>query len=373
MKPIRVLHENVVMDPGGIETQLMRIYRNIDREKVQFDFMVHRPYKGAYDDEILSMGGKIYYTAPFNPFFYNEYMNSMINVFKENPYYKIIVVHSELALGPLKAAKKMSVPVRVCFSHNNQNKINLKKFFLEYEKFYLKTYCTDMFAVSEMAARYTFGNEVVNNKQVKIIKNGINIDDFIFDQDKRIIKRKELGLDDRIIVGHIGRFMEQKNHLFLLDVFNEFLKIRKDAHLILIGEGRLENQIRQKISKLGINKNVSILGRRMDIGELMQAMDIFLFPSFYEGFGNVVMEAQAAALPTLISDVLTNEVIYTDYAYKCSLGNEAKEWASKLNDIIDKSVVRKNMRSYVEAAGFDINKTTQWFENFYIDSNYKYL
>lgn len=367
MEPVRVLHENVVMDPGGIETQLMRIYRNIDRHKVQFDFLVHRAYKGAYDDEILNMGGRIYYTAPFNPFFYNKYINTMKNVFKKHPEYKVFVVHSELALGPLKVAKEMGIPVRICFSHNNQTRINLKRFFLEYEKLYLKQYCTNMFAVSEIAARYSFGNDVVENNKVNLIKNGIEVSDYIFDEVKRNIKRKELGLEEKFVVGHIGRFMEQKNHIFLLEVFNEFKKVRKDAHLILIGEGRLESKIRNKISELGINDSVSILGRRMDVADLMKAMDVFLFPSFYEGLPNVVIEAQASALPVLMSDSISREVIFSDYVFNYSLTQKAKKWAYKLNEVLLNNIIRKDMSKVVAINGYNVREKAKWYEKIYLN------
>lgn len=367
MEPIRILHENVIMDPGGIETQLMRIYRNIDRNKVQFDFLVHRHQKGAYDDEINDLGGKVHYTAPFNPLFYNRYMESMRKVFDEYPFYKVMVVHSELALGPLIVAKEKNVPVRICFSHNNQNRINLKRFFLEYEKLYLKKYCTDMFAVSELAARYTFGNKVVDRKQVKIVKNGIIINDFIFDLNERNQLRNELHLDSKCIIGHIGRFMDQKNHMFLLDIFRELLNIRGDVHLVLVGEGRLELHIRDKIKSLGLDDYVTILGRRMDVGSLMKAMDCFVFPSFYEGFGNVIMEAQAASLPVVMSSVISDEVIFSESVHKMSLEKNAKQWAFKVNEILKENKKRVNMYDVVSKAGYNILDTAKWYEDYYLN------
>ena len=294
-------------------------------------------------------------------------MDSMRKVFEKYPYYKVIVVHSELALGPLKVAKEKNIPVRICFSHNNQNKINLKRFFLEYEKYFLKKYCTDMFAVSELAARYTFGNGVVEDNKVQLVKNGIIIKDFTFSLEKRISKRKELKLEDKCIIGHIGRFMEQKNHMFLIDVFKELLRSRKDVHLILVGEGRLENKIREKINTLGIKDNVTILGRRMDIGDLMKAMDFFVFPSFYEGFGNVIMEAQAASLPILMTSDISDEVIFSEYVHKMSLDEDAKKWAKKIDNVLKETVVRKDMSEIVSSAGFNILNTAKWYENYYLN------
>ena len=138
MEPIRILHENVIMDPGGIETQLMRIYRNIDRSKVQFDFLLHRTQKGAFDEEIRAMGGRIYYAEAFNPFRYMQYMNSMLTFFKEHTEYKIMIAHAELALGPLICAKKAGIPVRICYSHNGRFALNLKRCFMDFETLFLK-------------------------------------------------------------------------------------------------------------------------------------------------------------------------------------------------------------------------------------------
>ena len=219
MEPIRILHENVKMETGGIETQLMRIYRKIDRSKIQFDFLVHRKEKGAYDDEIKALGGRIFYSEPFNPFKHLKYVKSMNSFFKEHPEYKIMIAHSELALWPLIVAKKNKVPVRICYSHNGRSKFCLKRIFMDIERLFIKKFCNLMFAVSKLAARYTFGKKAVANGDVRIIKNGLIVEDFKFNQLIRDQKRKALNLEDKFIVGHVGRFMMQKNHSFLIVIF----------------------------------------------------------------------------------------------------------------------------------------------------------
>lgn len=367
MEPIRILHENVIMDPGGIETQLMRIYRNIDKSKVQFDFLLHRTQKGAYDDEIRDMGGRIYYAEPFNPFHHIKYINSMKKFFAEHSEYKIMIAHAELALCPLKVAAKAGVPWRICYSHNGRFALNLKRCFMDYETLFLKKYCTEMFAVSELAARYTFGDKAVDNGEVRLIKNGIMVDDFVFNEAIRNNKRAELGLENKFVVGHVGRFMQQKNHMFLLETFAKLHEMRDDAYLILIGEGRLENEIRSKIQELHIEDAVTLLGRRSDVNELMQAMDVLMFPSLWEGFPNVAIEAQAAALPVYMSENITTEANFSQYSHRLPLDKGAEYWAKTIYEKEISPLDRIDMSQTMREQGYDVVATAKWYENYYIN------
>ena len=225
MEPIRVLHENVVMDMGGIENLLMNIYRNIDREKVQFDFMVHRDKDAYFDDEIRNLGGRIYKCSPFNPFKHFKYMSDINKILKEHPGYNIIHAHSELNMWPLKSAKKYNIPIRISHSHSTREIKDLKWLFMEYEKIFLKQQCTDLFACSIDAARWLYGEKAVKQNKIKYIKNGIKVDDFEFHIDIRNRIRKELNLENNFVIGHVGRFMKEKNHKFMLDILKEIKKI----------------------------------------------------------------------------------------------------------------------------------------------------
>lgn len=368
MEPIRILHENVIMDPGGIETQLMRIYRNIDRTKVQFDFLLHRTQKGAFDDEIRAMGGRIFYAEAFNPFRYMKYMNSMLKFFKAHPEYKIMIAHAELALGPLVCAKKAGIPVRICYSHNGRFAFSLKRCFMDFETLFLKKYCTNMFAVSELAARYTFGNKAVDAGKVRLIKNGLYVDEFIFNEEVRKAKRKELGLEDKFIVGHVGRFMQQKNHMFLLEVFAEIHKRRSDSHLILIGEGRLEEEIKAKANELKISEFVTLLGRRTDVNDLMKAMDMLLFPSLWEGFPNVAIESQASALPVYMSTNITEEAHFSQYSHRLDLAKGPEAWADEICRDFENPIERIDMSAKMIEEGCNVQATAKWYEQFYLDT-----
>lgn len=367
MEPVRILHEVVLMDPGGIETQLMRIYRNIDRSKVQFDFLLHRTQEGAYDAEIRAMGGRIYYAEPFNPFRYADYYRSMLRFFKAHSEYKIMIAHTELALGPLVCAKKAGIPMRICYSHNGRFAFSLKRCFMDFETLFLKKYCTDMFAVSKLAARYTFGAKTVDAQKVRIIQNGIHVEDFVFDEAVRNQKRKELGMENALIIGHVGRFMVQKNHMFLLVVFAQLQRLRPEARLLLIGEGRLEEKIRQKAEELGVLKFITFLGRRSDVNAWMKAMDVLLLPSLWEGFPNVAIEAQASALPTYMSENITDEAAFSPYCRRLSLEDGAKAWAEEICGDLTHPLPRVDMSQTMLEKGCDVRATAKWYEQFYLE------
>lgn len=365
MEPIRILQENVIMDPGGIESLLMNLYRHIDRDVIQFDFMLHRSDKGTYDDEIKEMGGKIYITEPFNPFHHGKYMSSMRKVMSDHPEYKIIHAHSELNYWPLKVAKQLGIPVRISHSHNAKSTINLKYLFLCYEKAFIKDVATDWFMCSSLAGEWTYGKKAVTEGKCIFLKNGIETQKYAYNRTIREEKRKELGITDNFVIGHIGRFMQQKNHAFLIDIFSTVKKMNPKAKLLLVSEGRLMDEIKQKVSSLGLQNDVLFLGFRNDINELMQAMDVFVLPSLWEGLPFTLVEAQAAGLPCVISDVISDESIVTDLIKKESLKQSAEIWAKKILNVYDETT-RKDTAYLVKDAGFDIETSAQWLQEFYL-------
>lgn len=369
MEPIRVLHETVIMDPGGIEGLLMNVYRHIDRTQVQFDFMVHRPERAFYEDEIERLGGRIYRTARFSPFpgQYQAYMRATEKILREHPEYKVLHAHAELNLWPLMAAEKAGIPTRIAHSHNARTGINLKYFFLLYEKAGIKNYCTHMFMCSTPAGIWSFGRRAVASGDVKLIKNGIETEKFSFDRQLRMKKRQELGLKDQFAVGHVGRFMRQKNHTFLIDIFAAIHKKNPNSVLLLAGDGRLMEEIQNKVRALGLERWVMFLGNRRDVNELMQAMDVFLFPSLWEGLPLTGIEAQAAGLPVVMSDVITDEVRITDHVYTVSLKEPAEVWADKVLSVRGEDG-RENTRKQIIDAGFDIRSTAAWLQDFYLDA-----
>lgn len=365
MEPIRILQENVIMDPGGIESLLMNLYRHIDRDIIQFDFLLHRPQEGTFDKEIQELGGKIYRAEPFNPFHHSAYINGMRKVVEEHPEYKIIHAHSELNYWPLKVAKQLGVPVRIAHSHNARSTLNLKYFFLSYEKAVIKLAATDLFMCSTIAGEWSYGKKAIRDGRCIFLKNGIETDKYVFNEKTRRNIREKLDIQNNFVIGHVGRFMKQKNHTFLIDIFAEVSKMIPESKLILVSEGRMMDDIKKKVHEMGLQDKVSFLGFRDDVNELMQAMDVFVLPSLWEGLPFTLVEAQSAGLPCVISDVISDEAIVSNIIKKLSLKKNASFWAKEIIDFY-RNTQRKDISSIVKEAGFDIITSANWLQNYYL-------
>lgn len=326
MEPIRVLHNIVLMDAGGIETLVMNLYRHIDKEQILFDFLVHRPQEGYYEKEIREYGGKVYRTRPFNPLHMREYKKECMNILTSHPEYKVFHVHQELGLWTLDYAHQAGIPTRIAHAHNAKTVVNLKYFFFLYEKMFIKKHCTDMFMCSKPAGEWLFGKQAVQDGKVKYINNSIETDRFKYNEQTRRDMREKLGVGDKIVIGHVGRFAQPKNHTFILDVFNEIHRMNKNTVLVLCGEGKLEDDIKAKTKALGLENDVIFTGV-MDTSVLYQALDLFLFPSLWEGLPLTGIEAQTSGLPIVMSDVIADETVVTDNVTRLSLSNSADVWA----------------------------------------------
>lgn len=286
------------MNTGGAETFLMKMYRALDREKYQMDFCVNSD-KNFYEKEILALGGKIYKVPAKSqslPGWYRETKR----VIRENGYrYVIRVCDHSLAALDLLAARRGGADHLIMRSSNASSGSRMKVFLHKMFRFLAVSVPTVKLAPSTEAAEYTFGKGCVDNGDVVLLHNAIDTDVYHFDPEGRERVRKELGLEGMFVVGHVGRFNQQKNHDFLLDVFYALQKKKPEARLVLVGQGELEEQIHQKARALGIEQYVVFAGVRNDVPQLMSAFDVFLFPSLYEGMPNTVIEAQATGLPCL--------------------------------------------------------------------------
>lgn len=349
---------------GGVEAVIMNYYRNIDRSKVQFDFICDEDSTNIPYDEIKKLGGRVIICPPYQKIF--EYERFLIDLFKKNKYK---IVHSNintLSIFPLRAAKKAGVPIRIAHSHSTTNKKEWKKNLMKQAlRPFSKKYATDYFACSELAGRWLFGDKTFEQGKVTIINNAIDLDKFKYDEKIRKDKRKELGIkDDTLVIGHIGRFVAQKNHIFLIDIFNELHKKEKDSILLLIGQGPLMNEIKQKVEVLGISDSVRFLGQRDDVSELYQAFDVFLLPSLYEGLPVVGVEAQATGLLCELSSDMTNETKVLDTTRFMSLDDTAEEWATIILD--DYSMFkRKDTTSEITKNNFNIRMEAKKIEEKY--------
>lgn len=287
---------------GGVEAVIMNYYRHIDRSKIQFDFICDEDSTNIPYDEIKNLGGHVILCPPYQKL--PKYLKFLKNLFREKKY---AIVHSNintLSVFPLYVAKKAGVPVRIAHSHSTSNPKEWKKNLLKNAlRPFSKRYATDYFACTEHAGAYQFGKKAVEQGKVKIITNAIDIEKFKFDPEARKRLRKEFGFSDEdFVVGNIGRMIPQKNQLFLLDAFNELKKENPNVKLLIIGDGDLRAKIDEKIEKLGLQKDVHIEKYRKDVNKCYSAMDLFAFPSIYEGLGMVAVEAQYSGLPCIISN-----------------------------------------------------------------------
>lgn len=323
---IRVLQCVNSMNRAGLETMLMNYYRNIDRTNVQFDFLTHRPNKGDYDDEILSMGGNVYYAPRLYPQNYRAYFKYMAEFFKEHPQYKIVHSHIDaMSYLPLLAAKKANVPIRIAHSHSTSIdkdfKYPLKKFF----QLRMNSVVTERVACGDEAGRFLFGND-----KFLVVPNAVEASKFFFNPSIREEKRREIGISQEFVVGHIGRFSYAKNHIFLINIFKKILKFDSSAILMLVGTGEKELEVKRYISELNINKHVRFLGNRNDVADLYQVMDAFVLPSLFEGVPLVGVEAQFSDLPCFFSDKVPTEVKFNEKCQFVSLHDSAEKWAEEI-------------------------------------------
>ena len=368
-KPIKIAHIIGKWVGGGVEAVVMNYYRNIDRNKIQFDFICDNDSTNIPYEEIEKLGGKVFLVPPYQKIY--QYNKELLKIFK-NEKYKIVHSHiNTLSVFPLRIAKKANIPVRIAHSHSTTNKREWKKNLLkQILRLFSKIYATDYFACSEYAGRWLFGNKEYDKGNVYILNNAIDIDKFKFDEKIRRLKRKELNItEDTLVIGHIGRFVSQKNHSFLIDIFFEIHKQNKNAVLLLIGQGPLEEKIKEKVEKLNLKNNVKFLGQREDVNELYQAMDIFLFPSLYEGLGMVLIEAQCSALPCVCSDKIPKISKICNDVYFLSLNDSAKEWS---NLVLKQNYTnRSNNTIIVRENGYDIkNEVLKLEEKYDIKNDY---
>lgn len=359
---IRILQCVNDMHRAGLETMLMNYYRHIDREKIQFDFLTHRPKKSDYDDEILSLGGKVYYAPRLYPQNYPAYFSYMRNFFSEHPEYKIVHSHIDaMSYLPLLAAKKAGVPFRIAHSHNTSIDKDFKYILKLLFRSQLPKVANIYASCGEEAGRFLFGD-----RQFTVIPNAVEAQKFYFNQSVREAKRKELELGtSSLVVGHVGRLTYQKNHKFLLQIFYEIRKQNHSAVLLLVGGGEKENEIRQQVERLQLTEAVRFLGNRNDVNNLYQAMDVFVLPSLYEGIPVVGIEAQFADLPCFFSTKVPSEVRFSPKSNFMALDLPAVEWAKKI------LACGQNSRSasvpYIRNSHYDISVAHTILEEYYLN------
>ncbi|MDQ0859278.1 glycosyltransferase family 1 protein [Bacillus sp. V2I10] len=362
--PIRVLHAVVNMNRGGAETLIMNLYRNIDRSKVQFDFLTSKP--GVFDDEITELGGRIHRIPYITECGHRNYIKHLDQFFKENSQYKIVHAHMDKMSGfILRAAKKACIPTRIAHSHNTQSEGGIPaKIYKSYAGSQISKASTHYLACSRVAANWLFKSKASSST---ILKNGIEINKFAFSQAIRDQVRADLRIEkNSVAIGHIGRFNHQKNHIFLIDIFNELLKAVPNAVLILVGDGPLRSTIEDKVKDLNIENKVQFLGIRSDVELLLQAFDLFVFPSLHEGLPVTLVEAQASGLPCIISDNISNEVDMDVNLIKYTSNTNMSEWIENIHEVQKLKINRNINFNNLSDKGYDIQHSSAWTKEYYL-------
>ncbi|MDQ0903980.1 glycosyltransferase family 1 protein [Paenibacillus sp. V4I7] len=362
--PIRILHVVVNMNRGGAETLLMNLYRNMDRSQVQFDFLTSKA--GAYDAEIMEMGGTIHRIPYVSDIGHTKYIQALDQFFMTNTDYKIVHAHMDKMSGfVLRSAKKAGVPIRIAHSHNTSSEGGIAvKTYKWVAGTFISSCATHFLACSNKAAQWLFANK---GNDVVILKNGIESEKFVFSPEVREQVRGELKIPTGCyVVGHVGRFAYQKNHSFLIDIFAQLNRERPDTVLILAGDGPMRPEIEKKVAVLQLQSKVRFLGVRSDITRLLQAFDMFVFPSLHEGLPVTLIEAQGAGLPCLISDEITPEVdMDIQLVERLSLDDKLV-WIDRMKNAIARNSPRQIPVSSLSNKGYDIKNTAAWTEGFYL-------
>ena len=363
--PIRILHVVRYLEQGGIQNFLMNLYRNIDTKKIQFDFLVSG--EGFFDGEIKSRGGKIYTIPYITDLGVKKYQTELEKFFKEHLEYKIVHCHlNQLSGVVLEVAKKMNILCRIAHAHTTKNTNNiLVKIYKSYLQNKINKNATHLFACSEEAAKCMFRKD---NKRAVIINNGIQIEKFIFSQEKRNYIRKQLNIEDNtMVIGHVGRFSKVKNQNFLLDIFYEYQKINQNSVLILVGEGQTREKIIEKIKMLRLENKVILVGSQKEIANYYSCFDSFVFPSLFEGLGIVLIEAQVSGLKCFASDkVIPKSTKISENITYIDIDLKPEDWAKQIPLDNFYQETRNNIK--IDKEIYDIKKIVKKLEHFYLEN-----
>ena len=368
---IRILHVIHGMDCGGTENLIMNLYRNIDRNRVQFDFLVHTTKHCFFDDEIFRLGGKIYQAPYYKMYNAVQYKKAIKQLLRENPQWNVVHGHlGSCACIYLREARKFGL-FTIAHSHAiNFKDISIKNILYRGHAYLTRGAADYYMACSKQAGIDRYGDRIVNGDHFSVLNNSINSIEYDFDVNVRKVIRNELGiLDDIFVIGHIGRMTAEKNHFFILDILKNIIHFDTNVRLLLVGDGPLRESIAAKAKEMNVDKYIIMTGVRRDVPKVLMGMDAFIFPSKNEGLGISLIEAQASGLKCLASEEgipkeakISDLVDYTPLAGGCSI------WAEKLLRIKNTTTERKAMSNCIKDNRYDIVETTKWLEQFYIQN-----
>ena len=368
-KPIRVLHVIGIMNRGGAETMIMNLYRHIDRSKVQFDFVENSSEPAVFDEEILSLGGRIFRCPHYNGKNHFTYVKWWNDFFKAHPK-EYPIVHGHLGSTAsiyLSVAKKYGV-YAIAHSHSSGTDHSLHENLYQIMSYNTRNVADYFFACSEAAGKERFGSKVVSGDHYAVLNNAIDVNRFSYNPSVRNAVRDELGIGQiQLVVGHIGRYTKEKNHEFILKIFSELKKMDSNARLLMVGDGTLRTHIMQMAEQASLSSDVIFTGVRSDVERLVQAMDVFVLPSLYEGLPVTMVEAQTAGLPCIISDKVPSECILTEGLVDImTLSASPEAWAEKI--LAMRAIPRTDRHEEIAAHGFDITTEAVKLQEFYLNA-----
>ena len=366
-KTIKVAYVLGKLHSGGKKNLVMEYYRHMDTDNVRIDFICDSDSNSIPEDEVKALGGKVYRVTPYENIAKN--MLEMKQIFREEKYDVVHAWDSTMNLFPMILAKQAGVKVRISESLSMANKEE-KKYIIKYM---LKPFAgvgTNYYmACGVDCGVFQFGQKAYDEGRIAIFKTVINTEENTYNPELRAITREKYGWQDKHVYGFIGRYMVQKNPVFIIELFNEIQKIDPIAHLVLIGFGGLEQAMMNKVNEFGLSEKVENLGRREDIKQFYNAFDCFLLPSLYEGLPVVGLESQSCGLPIFFSTEITQEAKACEMAQFVSLKTPASEWAKKIVATVEKNIpVRRSYAKEVAAAGFDSKSEALRLQKYYFDA-----
>lgn len=365
-KPIRILHVIGVMHHGGAETMIMNFYRHIDRSKVQFDFVENDDKYADFDDEIRSLGGRIYHCPHYNGKNHFKYVAWWKNFLAQHAgEYKAVHGHVGSTAAIYLRLSKQTGLYTIAHSHGVTSH-SLRDLLYRVYSYPTRFIADQFFGCSVAAGESRYGKRVCSNtNKFKVLNNAIETDRFAFDSQIREQMRHRLGISNNFVIGHIGRFEEVKNHAFLIQIFKEIHDRNPDAVLLLLGKGELQDQVMAQTVQNGLKECVIFAGVHNDVSPYYQAMDVFVLPSLSEGKPFVIIEAQASGLPCVISDAVPDECVLSEEL--CSIRrliDPADVWAEHILSCANTRYA--DCSKIVKQSGYDIADSAKWLEEFYL-------
>ena len=364
--PIRVLHYIGSLELGGSQAFIMELYRNMNRTKVQFDFVTFPNEKGPLYDEIMSLGGKVYECPKYKGSNHFEFVNWWNTFLKKHKEYRIVHGHVRSVAAIYLPVVKFNKRFCIIHSHSTSNGKGIASIIKSILQFPIRFLADYYMACSIAAGEWLFGKRITNSRKYSTVPNAINTEKFIFDKQVRMQVRQQFDINDNLCIGHVGRFSEVKNHDFLLQVLSTLVKRDKKVRLLLVGDGPDKNKIEKKAANMGLSKYIIFTGAQLNTAKFYQAMDVFAFPSLWEGLGIAAIEAQSTGLPCVISDCIPKEVdIGAGLVTRLNINNDSV-WAKTL---LNQKLVRKNRKSQlaeVKKSGYDIKNNAKKLQRFYL-------